>query len=265
MKFRRLCFVTGPARSGTTMLLRLLAGAQHHPNFPECGSVTSLIKLYGVQQRAEATRFDAYYGSPENIKKIFQKQIDTLLENLLRDHPTKDYLFLKDPYLVPSIDTTLQLFSTAPVLITIRNPIDVLASRKALASKRSTEFDLNNQIEALSKDMAAIRYCWHKNQASGRVHLVRFEDVIADFDFAVERLSVVLNANIAPELMPSQDIANNPFATDRSHLAVPSPQQSNSIHLFSPDERELISTNLKEASTFWARAETVTGQAHSSF
>lgn len=253
MKYNRLCFVTGPARSGTTLLLRMLTGDPHHRNFPESGAITGMAKLYRTQARAEKARFEAFYGSDENLQNLFRAQIDLLISSLLRNETPRDYLFLKDPYLLKSMHGITDLFARVPILAIIRKPDDVLASRWAVAMRRNQPFNLNMQMEELSRDIQMTAY----QARAGNLLVIRYEDLINEPHRICDALSERLETQIDPTLSPSLGIENNPFATPRAQILKPVASVDKVNTAFSPQDLENITYTMDAATKTWKRIKTL--------
>lgn len=256
--YQRIVLVTGPARSGTTLLYRLLAGGAHHRTFPECTILTTTAKTMALHKHALPDRFNAYFGDRHTMLAIYRRHVEGIVANLLRNEEPKNLLFLKDPGILDALEAFTSLFPSEQLLVTIREPAAILASRRDVAKRAAKPFDLKIALNNLKVDVRRIRdLAMHPPAPELRVGLVSYERLVSDFERSVICLEEFLGAPLTRDLERTMRTEKNPFHTERSWLPAVQEKEATEYFGFSQSEFEMIRRELAFETRYWTNAETL--------
>lgn len=218
-KYRKLIFVFGPARSGTTVLYRLTCGGIHHRVFSECTILTSIVSTMQRHSTATPERFEDYFACDAKMVGLYREHCVRIIDNLLRNEARKNILFLKDPQIIHTFDGYRRIFPEAFFLGIVRNPVEVLASRYTVSQKSKSDFNWPHEIERASLDFRKTLHIARKNQGDNRLALVRYGDLIKspqDLIIGIERF---IGEKIERKLEATIRSQNKSFITEKSHSA----------------------------------------------
>jgi hypothetical protein len=181
--------------------------------------MTSVIKTMMSHKHSTPDRFEQYLWNHTTALEGYRAHLDFIVETLLREEDEKDILFLKDPGILEAFDGYWELFPESEFVAILRNPIEVLASRHAVAARAGRDFDWEQEIERVRKDTR--RLVGIVNRCSGpRLLLVGYDDLTADLPGVIERIERKLVTEISPELERRPGPSDSPFATERSEMSM---------------------------------------------
>lgn len=180
----RLIVISGPPRSGTTLANRLFcASPKCAPFLPECSFITKQIEQYSnILLYADKERFSAYFHTHEECRACFKKCVESHLESLMRtraDINGYENIVLKDPmlsyYLVQAQDL---LPPDTRFVITVRNPLAVVASLKKVASKNGADWNIKAKVDEIFNFYFHLNRV-HQEGRNAAIYFVRYEDLVS--------------------------------------------------------------------------------------
>ena len=212
--------VIGAPRSGTTLLSGQLSGGDHaFPMLPECSFVTRLIRHYhDIINYSDAPRFSAYAISESKLQRIYQDAVAGFIANA-RSHylgmPYR-YLILKDPELTLLADKIPTFFGeNCKCVCIVRDPRAVISSMiKVVRRKRADAWKnlrsclsrhaVLNVISSFIDERRLVSkvlgyyHALHTSTLykSGRIHVVRFEEITAQDEAEFARLEDFLGFKV---------------------------------------------------------------------
>lgn len=175
-----LIIVTGPPRSGTTLLNRQLCEPDHvGPFLPECSFLTQVIAQYSnIVNFSDERRFSAYFGSRGACRKCFEACVGVHLAQVKsRLSGQFKTLVLKDPNLCLYAAEAKELFPDGTRFVfMIRDPRAVIASMKDVSAKREAVWE----IEAVTAEIFNYYFRIHHavEMADLNFHFLRYEDLV---------------------------------------------------------------------------------------
>ncbi len=203
---RRLIFVGGSPRSGTTLVQNIL---DTHPEVfggPEFDRTRDIIELRRkLHHSIERGRIDTYC-SKEKVDAALAGMIEGFLLPAA-DRAGKRYLSEKTPWNVLVFSELLDLFGAARFLHVIRDPRAIFASMATVAEKAHrkgvtpppyTE-DLDQAIERIRECAAAGEAA--RRMAPGRVLTIQYETLVTHPEAETRRLCDFLSLPWHPELL----------------------------------------------------------------
>ncbi len=179
----KLIVVSGPPRSGTTLANRILCASPRCAQFlPECSFITKQIEQYAnILQYSDRERFSAYFDTDDECRSCFRACIDAHLNALLRARPQvagHEFVVLKDPMLVYYLAQAQELLPACTrFVLTVRNPLGVIASMKQVESRRGAAWN----IEATVNDIFNFYFHLYRAREEGRLAsacYLKYEDLV---------------------------------------------------------------------------------------
>jgi hypothetical protein len=179
----RLIIIAGPPRSGTTLANRILCTSPEcAPFLPECSFLTRQIEQYSnILNYADKERFSAYFSTEEECRSCFEKCVGAHFESLMKARPEvagHEYIVLKDPMLSFNLLRAQELLpAETRFVITIRNPLAVMASMKKVESRRGSIWDIKTKVDEI------FNFYFHLNRVREEARIVsacyvRYEDMV---------------------------------------------------------------------------------------
>jgi len=184
-------FVCGAPRSGTTLLLSLISTSHSaNPFSAECDYFTSLVHPFIVGRNRFDLHTNCYYATLEDFERYHSNIMRGVLKDMWQflDRPAK--LVLKDPGMTRYANIILKLLPESRMIISIRDPKDVIASRVAIEMRRlgSTDPDCiaPDFIDTICREYNAVHeYVLSlDSEALQRVKLVRYEQLVEGMHLA---------------------------------------------------------------------------------
>lgn len=180
---KSLIVISGPPRSGTTLVNRLLcASPKCAPFLPECSFITKGIEQYiNVLLYADKERFSAYFSTHEECRACFQKCVGAHLESLYIASPHiggHEHIVLKDPMLSYYLSQAQDLLPVGTrFVIMVRNPLAVVASMKKVVTKQKSGWN----IKAVADEIFNFYFHLHRTREAEDITsacFVRYEDLV---------------------------------------------------------------------------------------
>jgi hypothetical protein len=188
-------FVIGFPRSGTTLLEQMLDA---HPDFrsmDERGYVYQLIeRLEHAGQRYPAGLADLTQEEADQLRAIYWRLVERTLPDLGHRR-----LVDKNPLNMLCLPMILRLFPSAPIILCLRHPCDVLLSCSMQAFRSPAFMVLCSSLQRLARGYADAfeQCCRHIDVFKPRVLEWRYESAVTDLDAAVARLGGFLQVEDA--------------------------------------------------------------------
>ena len=210
----RLFFIVGVGRSGTSLLQSILTSHSQIAIPPETGFVRKNIFSW---EKNKSLNFDKYTEINPKLARV---------EELFDDRQTKEYktdvyfytAFLKkyvannnksltgdkDPRLIEFIDAASAIFPEARFIHLIRDPRDVLLSKKKAAwskGKPSWYHTFANYVQLKMGE-------WQGKQLdNGRYLVMTYEDILGSPEATISKVCNFLNVNFESTMLSFQDKA----------------------------------------------------------
>lgn len=178
-------FVCGAPRSGTTLLLSLICTSRSaNPFSAECDYLTAFVHPFIVGRN----RFDLHTNCYFDSLGDFERYHGDIMRRILADtwtflgQPRK--LVLKDPGMTRYANIILGLLPESRMVLSVRDPKDVVASRVTIEMRRLGVDDPRaippDFIEAICREYVAVHEYVVSlgEQALERVHVVRYEQLV---------------------------------------------------------------------------------------
>ena len=185
-------------------MLNVIMSGQNY--FPECTIVTEFLRLYSVCKNDPDPRYKVYMGSGHELKSNFAEILNSSVRRLA------DTIILKDPNLCLYIPEWQEFFPRDRMVLTIRDPRDVVASMLAVLRKTNPRADVRQAI-----DIVAPHFFEIEKVAGGIDNLlvVRYEDIVRKRGNTLDLLRTFTERelNLMPDLEDRFD-KQNPFHTD---------------------------------------------------
>lgn len=179
-RYDELLVVCGPPRSGTTWLQRELCGASGAFRFmPECSLVTQQVELYHrTAHHCDPQRFAAYFGDREFLRAYSRDNIARLIDRaaLLNQSGNARTLILKDPCLCLYLEDLGDVLPPHRLIVLMRNPLDVIASMKAVTGRQKEKWRINSVASELLQYYLQINR--HAARPDSGCMFLRYEDVV---------------------------------------------------------------------------------------
>ncbi|MEW5904766.1 MAG: sulfotransferase [Pseudomonadota bacterium] len=178
-------FVCGAPRTGTTLLLSLISTSQAtNPLSAECDYFTSLVHPFIVGRNRFDLHTNCYFATLEDFEHYHADIMRGVLKDMWQflDRPAK--LVLKDPGMTRYANIILKLLPESRMIISIRDPRDVIASRVSIEMRRLGSTDPHaigaDFIDTICREYNAVHeYVLQLDEATlRRVKLVRYEQLV---------------------------------------------------------------------------------------
>lgn len=178
-------FVCGAPRSGTTLLLSLISTSRSaNPFSAECDYFTSLVQPFIVGRNRFDLHTNCYFASMEDFERYHANIMRDVLADMwcFLGRPAK--LVLKDPGMTRYANIILKLLPESRMLISVREPKDVIASRVSIEMRRQGSADLGvigaDFIDTICREYNAVHeYVLALDDVSlRRVKIVRYEQLV---------------------------------------------------------------------------------------
>jgi hypothetical protein len=201
MPARRFLFICGCARSGTSVLARILnahgaisIGMERYLGRSQKGNGMT-PDLFEEERFFTVMKGDTWYENLERFNNLYPR----LRKKWARSIVVGD----KQPKLYTSLDQVFERFPDARVIFIARNVIDIASSYKRRAtnndddtwpSERDADMAIDDWNAAIAKTLAAARR--HPRQ----VHVLRYENLFVDEKASVDDLFDFIGLKVSPEV-----------------------------------------------------------------
>lgn len=197
-------FVGGVARSGTTLLYGVLcSGKQTNPALFETHLVPALLKAYRQTRRRYEDRDEGqFFTDLAELKAYFKRTIVEFLDPVRARYGSPPFFAIKSVMLTPHCLAAIDLLETCKVVISVRDPRDVIASQLDVAVKEGRvapgghrEADVEHMAGQI---MRAYAGCLKAGPGGReRLHIQRYEDLVAAPREAAERLGAFIGLDLS--------------------------------------------------------------------
>jgi hypothetical protein len=176
--------VGGVARSGTTLLYGVLcSGRQTNPALFETHLVPALLRAYAqTRQRFETVDGGQFFADLAQLKAYFRRTIVDFLEPVRARYGAPPHLVVKSILLTPHCLVALDLLEDCRVVVSVRDPRDVIASQLEIALKQGRlppGRHAGADIRRLAAEVVrAYQPCLSAGTARERLRIVRYEDLV---------------------------------------------------------------------------------------
>jgi hypothetical protein len=178
--------VGGVARSGTTLLYGVLcSGRETNPVLFETHLVPTLLRAYrDTRQRFEQVDGGQFFADSAALRAYFAATVRDFLEPVRVRYGSPPHLVIKSILLTPFCLQALELLADCKVVVSVRDPRDIVASQLEIAIKerkvapgQHREADIARLAVEI---MRAYENCLKVGPAgSDRLRFVRYEDLVS--------------------------------------------------------------------------------------
>lgn len=140
-----IVFISGAPRSGTTIAHALICtSASVNRYVGECSYLSQLVRAFdrGIETFDIHTNF--YFDSQSEYTELHRRLLATVLTAHWRHLGRPNILALKDPDMLPIIPSVAALLEEAKFVILYRDPLDVIASRVGVQTRRNPRGNFTN-------------------------------------------------------------------------------------------------------------------------
>lgn len=206
-------FVCGAPRSGTTLLLSLVCTSPSaNPFSAECDYFTSFVHPYIVGRNRFDLHTNCYFASQEDFERYHGDIMRRVLSDMWSFLGQPKKLILKDPGMTRYANIILRLLPESKIVVSVRDPKDVVASRVSIEMRRLGVDDPAaipvDFVDAICREYVAV----HEYVVSlsmpdlERIHIVRYEQLVGgEGGAALERFIGV--DDLDPELLWQRSVA----------------------------------------------------------
>lgn len=251
-----LIVVSGPPRSGTTLVNRMICSSSScAPMLPECSFITKQIEIFNnILKYSDPDRFAAYFGTRDECNSCFRACIQENLKSLMRAKPklvAYEHIVLKDPTLCFFLTQAKDLLpADTQFVIVVRNPLGIIASLKSVAAKRGVAWNIKEASEM------TINHFFHLNQVRHQgvlnsVHYVRYEDLNST---GVNDLAEFLGFSIAKNVIDGKNKVHDksdPFYTNLLDESLTEDRIDAWRNDLTPDEIAYVIESFAGVMSFW--------------
>jgi hypothetical protein len=243
-----MIWISGPPRSGTTMLNLMISGDAY---LPECTIVTQLIKLYAISKNAKDSRFRVFMGDGPDLTRNFRDLVAVSLRSVPRD------AVLKDPYLTMHLREWRDLFQDERMIVMLRDPRDVVSSMLVVLRKTERRAKVEEAVDFIAPFYAEIEKVHRRPIAD--ILFVRYEDIVAHAPAEMSKLSQFvgreLRASPSGASLKRADFmdASNPYHSDLSGRAVTDERIGAYATTMTEEEVKLVGDRFADTLDLWYR------------
>ncbi|WP_373504119.1 sulfotransferase [Aestuariivirga sp.] len=175
---KRIVFVGGAPRSGTTVTHALLCTSAHNNSYhPEISFMRPLFTSYAVGVQSWTAHTNAFFRERSHFRAHIRKTVDlslNYLNTVLRDPET---LCVKDPLLTPSFHWVNELMDGQAAFVTVvRNPYDVVRSRQEVVERSGDSFTPEIAAETAREYLRSYKHIDNETLRPRQFHF-RYEDL----------------------------------------------------------------------------------------
>ena len=187
----RFIFVGGSARSGTTLIQKMLCSHSKVCGGPEFDHAVPAMQLFSRMTSPQQLERQDFYYSEKEVTDIFREFYASLFDNLASRNPGVSYISEKTPANIAAAASLLKLFPDAFYVNVIRDGRDVVLSHQKVLQRFKDQHGQKGRKWWKEYSVREVSRVWNQNvqqyfdlksnQASAdRVLNVRYEDVVAD-------------------------------------------------------------------------------------
>ena len=215
-KWYQPCFLVGFPRSGTTLLDSILRSHSNIDVLEEKQMIPNLKKNYNdLLKISEIENIEESFA--ETLKKLYFSELEKYF--ILNENK----IFIdKLPFNLIHIPLINQVFPRSKIILAIRHPFDCILScwmqNFKINSAMANLIDLDRAVDTYCESMTLFKLS--KKRYSLNTHIVRYEDLINNFETEVHKILNFLNLKWEDNLYNYQKTAIN-----RKNINTPSYKQ----------------------------------------
>lgn len=205
-----LVLVTGPMRSGTTLLQQLLCNAPDaNPFIHGCRYLTGHIEVFARYAGSDRLFIEDYLGGPQELLGFTRGILERLLAETHRRTGAPRHLVLKNPELARVLPQAAVLLPQARFVVSLRDPRDIVASMMAVGDRHRSNGEASflaaagrdiDRLCAAYRDycLPVIRALTDQPELRQRLCFVRYDALVGDTAATLARLSAFTGIALAP-------------------------------------------------------------------
>lgn len=196
MKPEKVLLVCGARRTGTTLLAAILSADETTPPFPgEAQLLPRWLETYRWATEFYPMRALPFFEKGQDLDHFYQQFFDSFLDHCMRKFSPASALILKSPELSLFLPEAQRFFPAARILVTTRDPLDQVTSEWRILERRRGGDSDTRILEQRDFTTIAREYVRYyepilrvADDAPGRIHFVRYEDLVANVESTLRRL-----------------------------------------------------------------------------
>jgi hypothetical protein len=243
------CFMVGFPRSGTTLLETILDSQPSIQCMSELGFMNPVTTKYRI---LTGRKYPLFLDKlKESHRQELKATYNTVITNVLQSESiysatkktgnTPKLLIDKLPLNSIHLPLINLLFPFAKIIFSVRHPLDVVLSNF------QQYFDINQEMHYLiTLEGCVNRYIevmdhinLFEKQLEQDIHYVKYEELVADLDHEVVRLSKFLKMDFSPEYKDFHKQASAKFISTPSSSQVIQPLYNSSVFKWQNYEKQL--------------------------
>jgi hypothetical protein len=198
----RIVVICGAQRSGTTLVQTLVANAlPNAPILPESHILVDLMRAW-KRAKSEWRKTSRFYATPEEAARFFRSTVETHLHDIQRRYPDAEFLVLKEPNLVETLDEVVEILPDAVRIVCLRDPRDIVASylkigERQVALRQKTHYT-RREVDFICKKINRSYKRLIDEVPPPRIATLRYEEVATDPADALRRLAADTGLPLEP-------------------------------------------------------------------
>jgi hypothetical protein len=196
--------VSGARRTGTTLLSAVLSADPRTPPFPgESQLLTRWIEDYRWAREHFAIGGLPFFGDTGALKSFHLRMVSLFLDHCREHFAPADIVILKSPEFSLHWREVLELLPDADIVVSVRDPLDQVASEWQVLERRRAPTDL---AILASRDFASLARLYVRyygeivhslESASRRIVLQRYEELVLHHERAARTLGAALDLDLS--------------------------------------------------------------------
>lgn len=218
-------FVGGSARSGTTLVQKMLCAHSRVAGGPEFDHAVPAMQLYERMSRPVQLERQQFYYNAQELADRFREFYASLFDGLVARHENLAYVSEKTPSNIAAAATLLSLFPEAFYINVVRDGRDVVASHqkvlqrfkqeKGSAGKRWWhEYSVRDVSRKWNGDIHRYRMLADNASFSSRVINIRYEDLVRDSKSVLQSLFERLKLPFEEATLCPENVAKEQLGYD---------------------------------------------------
>lgn len=188
----RFVFVGGAARSGTTLVQKILCAHHQIAGGPEFDQLVPLMQLYDRMRQPHRLERQAWYYTAEQLADRFRDFVNSLFDEVRKRFPDRVIISEKTPANIAVAGLLLELFPDSRFVHVLRDGRDMLLSHKKVKARFIAEKGAAAQPWLHDFDQKVLTGHWkanveqarqieqHKDESIRQRFLtLRYEDLVA--------------------------------------------------------------------------------------
>lgn len=215
--FPRFIFVGGSARSGTTLVQKMLCGHSMICGGPEFDHAVPAMQLFARMSSPHQLRRQAFYYSEEELNTSFRRFYTSLFEPLAKRNPGIRFISEKTPANIAAADQLLRLFPDAFYVNVVRDGRDVVLSHQKVLKRFKEqqgkkgrrwwhEYSVRDVSRKWNADLQKYLDMKADEEIADRVINVRYEDLVAGPRIVLTTLMSELGLELEEQLLKPEEI-----------------------------------------------------------